>query len=108
MQGGKGETPVLRTTGGVQADYSGVQWSTSGVKRSTAEYGGVQQSTADYSGVRVEYKWSTSGVQAEYSGVQVEYKRSTGGVQWSTSGVREVRWTTGVPESRLFPLALVA
>jgi hypothetical protein len=67
---------------------------------STAEYSGVQQSTAEYSGVQqstAEYEWSTSGVQ-------VEYKWSTSGVQWSTSGVRGVRWSTGVPESRLFPL----
>ncbi len=68
---------------------------------STPEYGwstsGVQ---AEYSGVRVEYKWSTSGVQWSTIGVQW----STGGVQWSTSGVLEVRWSTGVPESRLFPL----
>ncbi len=56
-QGGKGETPVLRSTGGVQAEYSGV---------------------------RVEYS----------------------GVQWSTSGVRGVRWSTGVPESCLFPLGM--
>ncbi len=79
-QGGKGETPVLRSTGGVQAEY----------KRSTAEY---EWST---SGVN----WSTSGVNWSTSGVQW----STSGVQWSTRGVREVRWSTGVPESRLFPL----
>ncbi len=77
MQGGKGGTPVLRSTGGVQAEY---KWSTSGVQRSTAEYSRVQRSIAEYSrvqrstsGVQVEYKWSTSGVQAEYSGVQAEY-----------------------------------
>ncbi len=74
-QGGKGETPVLWSTGGVQAECKQstveYEWSTAeycGVQRSTAEYSGVLQSTADY------------------------------------SGVREVRWSTGVPESRLFPL----
>ncbi len=87
-QGGKGETPVLRSTGGVQAEYKGVR----------VEYSGVQRSTAENSGVSVEYKWSA----AEYSGVQVEYS----GVQWSTSGVRGVRWSTGVLESRLFPLGV--
>ncbi len=40
----------------------------------------------------------------EYKRSTVEYKWSTDGVQWSTSGVREVRWSTGVPEYRLFPL----
>jgi len=33
-QGGKGETPVLRSTGGVQAEYSGVQ-------AEYVKYGGV-------------------------------------------------------------------
>ncbi len=33
-QGGKGETPVLRITGGVQAEYSGVQ-------ADYVKYGGV-------------------------------------------------------------------
>jgi hypothetical protein len=61
-----------------------------------------EKARLQYSGVRVEYKRST----AEYSGVRMEYKWSTDGVQWSTSGVREVRWSTGVPESRLFPLAI--
>jgi hypothetical protein len=85
--------------GGVRVKYDGVRWSTIGVQ-------------VEYSGVRREYKWSTSGVrrstsgvqwstsgvQVEYSGVQVEYKWSTGGVQG------EYRRSTGVPESRLFPL----
>jgi hypothetical protein len=57
IQGGKGETPVLRSTGGVRVEYSRVQ-------RSTAEYSGVQR--------------STSGVQAEYSGVQAEYVKYGG------------------------------
>ncbi len=52
-QGGKGETPVLRSTGGVQAEYSGVQ-------RSTAEY-----------------EWGTSGVQGSTIGVR-EVRWSTG------------------------------
>jgi hypothetical protein len=38
FQGGKDETPVLRSTGGVQAEY----------KQSTVEY---ELSTAEYSGV---------------------------------------------------------
>ena len=54
----------VRSTSGVQAEYSGVQ--------------------AEYSGVQAEYKWSTSGVQAEYSGVQ----RSTSGVQVEYSEVQ--------------------
>ncbi len=61
----------------------------SGVQQSTAEYSGVQQSTAEYSGVRVEYKWSTSGVQwstsrvqAEYSGVQAEYVKYGGVLEY--------------------------
>jgi len=48
-QGGKGETPVLRSTSGVQVEY----------KRSTVEY---EWSIVEYSGVQR----STSGVQAEY------------------------------------------
>ncbi len=58
-QGGEGETPVLRSTGGVQAEYSGVRveykWSTSGVNWSTS---GVQWSTSGVREVRVEY-WNT-------------------------------------------------
>jgi hypothetical protein len=55
LQGGKGETPVLRSTGGVQAEYSGV---------------------------RVEYKWSTSGVQWSTSGVQAEYVKYGGVLEY--------------------------
>jgi hypothetical protein len=65
IQGGKGETPVLRSTGGVQAEH---KRSTVEYEWSTAEYSRVQRSTA-------EYEWSTSGIRE---------------VRWST-GVPESR-----------------
>jgi hypothetical protein len=40
----------------------------------------------------------------EYSGVQ----QNTAEHEWSTGGVREVRWSTGVPESYLFPLDITS
>ncbi len=67
-QWGKSETPVLRSTSRVEAEY----------EKSTAEY---KRSTADY-------KRSTSGVQAEYEQSTAKYKRSTSEVQRSTSGVQ--------------------
>jgi hypothetical protein len=105
LQGGKGETPVLRSTGGVQAEYSGVRVEYSGVQRSIAEYSRVQRSTA-------EYEWSTSVVQAEYSGVQAEYVKYGGVLEYRSSAFSPLPYyhfcvvtTIIVPHSQRFPRA---